>query len=79
VSRLANPLAPHTFHSLRVGGRHERIRGGPTYDYQLETFAAAIQTGAPTLTPPAESVANMRVIDSVYRAAGLEPRPGSTD
>jgi hypothetical protein len=28
----------------------------------------------PTLTPPAESIANMRVIDAAYRAAGLEPR-----
>ena len=77
--RVFNPLAPHTFHRLRVGRRHERIRGRPTYDYQLEAFAAAIRTGAPTLTPPPESVANMRVIDSVYRSAGLEPRPGSTD
>ena len=77
--RVFNPLAPHTFHRLRVGGRHERIRGRPTYDYQLEAFAAAIRTGAPTLTPPPESVANMRVIDSAYRSAGLEPRPGSTD
>jgi hypothetical protein len=30
--------------------------------------------GAPTLTPPSEAVANMRVIDAIYRAAGMEPR-----
>jgi predicted dehydrogenase len=77
--RVCNPLAPHTFHRLRIGDRHERIRGGHTYDYQLDAFAAAIRTGAPTLTPPTDSVANMRVIDDIYRAAGLEPRPGSTD
>jgi hypothetical protein len=26
------------------------------------------------LTPPEDSVATMRVIDDIYRAAGLEPR-----
>jgi predicted dehydrogenase len=77
--RVFNPLAPHSFHLLRVGHRLERVRGGPTYDYQLTAFAAAVRTGAPTFTPPSDSVANMRVIDDVYRAAGLEPRRGSTD
>ena len=48
--------------------------GGPTYDYQLAAFAAAVRDGTPTLTPPADSVANMRVIDAIYRAAGLEVR-----
>ena len=77
--RVFNPLAPARFHRLRVGRRSERIRGGPTYDYQLAAFAAAVRGGGPTLTPPADSVANMRVIDDVYRAAGLEPRRGATD
>src|SRR4029079_15237446 len=30
--------------------------------------------GEPILTGPADSIANMRVIHAVYRAAGLEPR-----
>jgi len=30
--------------------------------------------GEPTLTPPADSIANMRVVDAVYEAAGLAPR-----
>jgi len=30
------------------------------------------------LTPPADSIANMEVIDAVYRAAGLEPRQPSS-
>jgi predicted dehydrogenase len=80
--RVCNPLAPQTFHRLRVNNRHERVRGGATYDYQLTAFAAAVRSGAPTLTSPADSVANMRVIDDVYRAAGLaprRPRPGATD
>lgn len=75
--RVLNPLAPHLFHQLRVGGRRERVVGKHTYDHQLDAFVAAVRDGAPTLTPPADSVANMRVIDDVYRAAGLETRQGS--
>jgi predicted dehydrogenase len=80
--RVFNPTAPHTFNRLSVvsaGKRHhERVRGGPTYNYQLEAFRAAVQEGTPTLTPPSESVANMEVIDTIYKAAGLEPRPAAS-
>lgn len=76
-----NPQAPQIFHllSVRSGGRtrRERVAGGPTYQYQLRAFVDAV-AGQPTvLTPPADSVANMELIDSIYRAAGLEPRPVS--
>jgi len=81
--RVFNPLAPQAFHRLTVRGRsgtrHERIKGGATYDYQLAAFTAAVRHGTPTLTPPAESVANMAVIDAIYRAAGMSPRSGATD
>ena len=80
--RVFNPVAPQYFHrfTVKVGGRtrRERIRGGSTYSYQLAAFAAAVLRGEPTLTPPAESIANMRVIDDIYRAAGMEPRRGAT-
>ena len=77
--RVFNPQAPQIFHLLtvRAGGRsrRERIQGGPTYEFQLRAFADAV-AGRPTnLTPPADSVANMDLIDAIYRAAGLEPRP----
>ena len=79
--RVLNPLAPHFFHRLTVKGRHgnrrERITGGPTYSYQLEAFGAAVRDGAPVLTGPADSVANMALIDGIYRAAGLNPRAGT--
>ena len=75
---LGNPLAPHVWHRLTVlidGYRRvEHFPRRPTYDFQLEAFRGAIVDGTPTLTPPADSVANMRVIDAVYRAAGLRPR-----
>ena len=81
--QVFNPLAPHTYHRLVVktpsGTRRERIAGGSTYVHQLQAFVAAVRDGATTLTPPEESVANMRVIDAAYRAAGMEPRIGATD
>jgi predicted dehydrogenase len=74
-----NPVSPQMFNRLSISGskgkRHERVQGGPTYDYQLEAFRAAVQEGVPTLTPPSDAVANMRVIDAIYMAAGLQPRP----
>jgi predicted dehydrogenase len=76
--RVFNPTAPQMYHRLKVtaGGssRVEHLSRRPTYEYQLEAFCAAVQDGAPTLTPPSESIANMRVIDDIYRAAGLTPR-----
>ena len=79
--KVFNPTTPQIFNRLSVtaNGRrhHERVKGGSTYGYQLEAFRAAVQEGAPTLTPPANAVANMTAIDAIYRAAGLEPRSPS--
>jgi predicted dehydrogenase len=83
VLKVFNPVAPQYFHrmSIKAGGRtrRERVRGGSTYSYQLAAFAGAVLRGEPTLTPPADSIANMRVIDDIYRAAGMEPRRGATE
>ena len=76
--KVTNPLAPQLWHRLAVkgttGSRHERVSGGATYCYQLTAFVAAVREGAPTLTAPADSIANMHVIDRLYRAAGMQPR-----
>lgn len=81
--RVLNPTTPHMFNRLSVvgpgGRRRERVAGGPTYGYQLEAFRAAVQEGKPILTPPSDAVANMTVIDNIYRAAGLEPRVPTSD
>jgi predicted dehydrogenase len=80
---VLNPIAPQVFNLLTVktasGRRRERVRGASTYSYQLRAFAAAVLRGEPILTPPSDSIANMRAIDAIYRSAGLEPRRGSTD
>jgi predicted dehydrogenase len=77
--RVFNPVAPQIYHRLRVetraGVRKEKVPGESTYTRQLRSFAAAALRGEPTLTPPQESVANMRAIDAVYDTAGL-PRRG---
>jgi predicted dehydrogenase len=80
-----NPLAPHFHHRLRVetksGRRSERIPGESTYLLQLRAFVAALQSGRAPITDGRDGVANMAVIDDIYRAAGLPRRgePGAAD
>lgn len=82
--RVFNPTGPQFGYrmSIRRNGTKERIKVDgaktATYTYQLRAFAAAVRDGAPVLTPPADAVANMRVIDAVYEAAGLGVRRPST-
>jgi predicted dehydrogenase len=79
--RVANPVAPQhgSWLTVRSGGsrgtrRIEIPARRPTYDYQLEAFCDAALRGAPVLTSAQDAVANMSVIDAVYRAANLRPR-----
>lgn len=76
---VINPTGPQFFNRVKVrssaGTTTGRVRGGPTYEYQLQAFADAVLRDGPVLTPPEDSVANMAVIDAVYDAAGL-PRRG---
>jgi predicted dehydrogenase len=61
---------------VKVDGttRTEKFTRRPTYEFQLEAFCAAVLRGEPTLTPPSDSIANMRVLDAIYHAAGMTPR-----
>ncbi len=77
--RVLNYLAPQAFSLLRTRTSQtalwERVRDHTaTYVYQLRAFAAAVLRGEPVITNAEDAVANMRQIDSVYRAAGLPPR-----
>ena len=73
-----NPVVPQLLNWITVrtaaGKRRERIAGDPTYTYQLRAFVEAVRTGARVPTGPDSAIANMRVIDAVYRKAGLQPR-----
>ena len=76
---LVNFTAPYRFNTITVRTarthRSERVPREPvTYAAQLRVFADAVLRGAPVPTGPADAVANMRVIDACYQAAGLPPR-----
>lgn len=81
--RVFNPTGPQFGYrmTLRRNGTKQRIRVDgakrATYSYQLEAFAAAVRGEDTNLTPPSTAVANMAVIDAVYRAAGLPVREPS--
>lgn len=82
---VTNPTAPHLGYRMRLrrGRRWEsrRLPGArtSTYVHQLRAFVAAVRDGTPPLTPPADAVANLAVIDAAYEAAGLGVRPGLLD
>jgi predicted dehydrogenase len=82
VLNVVNPLAPQYLNWITVttGGkkRRERVQGYATYRYQLEAFTRAVLHGEPPITGLDDAVANMRVIDAAYRAAGLDPRQPTT-
>ncbi len=73
-----NPLAPHEYNFITVktaeGKTRETVAGATTYYYQLKAFADAVLYGSSVKPTLNDSVNNMRVIDAVYRAAGLKLR-----
>ncbi|HEY5855895.1 MAG TPA: Gfo/Idh/MocA family oxidoreductase [Aldersonia sp.] len=58
-----------------AGTTSEHVSHKSTYTYQLEAFAAHLRTGAPLGLGVDDAVANMVLLDDVYRAAGFSPRP----
>ena len=77
-----NPLHPSLGHEIEI--RHdgrtlkETVPGETTYDHQLAHVMDVLAGRAKPLTGGADAVANMRVIDAIYRAAGLEPHGART-
>jgi predicted dehydrogenase len=78
VLHVINPYLPHRFHRLTLhtaaSRRREHFSGDTTYTYQLRAFVDAVQRGAPLPTDGRDAVANMRVVDALYTAAGLRLR-----
>jgi predicted dehydrogenase len=75
---VLNFIAPQYFNRLavRIDGKKstERVKGEPTYNAQLRAFVAAVRDGAPFPTTAEDAVVTMRLIDDIYRAAGLRLR-----
>jgi predicted dehydrogenase len=72
---LVNNILPHRGHSVIADfdgvAREYTLAGGTTFDHQLEAILAAIETGETAMTEGDDPVANMAVIDAIYRAAGM--------
>ena len=60
------------------GTRTEHCGDATSYTYQLHAFIDAVREGSPYRTDADDAVATMSLIDSCYRALGLEPRPASS-
>lgn len=77
-----NYVKPEVGHRLRIRSdgrtRREHVPGGSTYGTQLAAFAEAVRTGTAPVTTVTDSLDNMRVIDAIYRAAGLPVRGDTT-
>lgn len=75
---VTNPLAPQNGHDLQLtfGGKttHETVEGRASYRHQLVEFVDAVHTKKALPTMGDDAINNMKLIDSVYRAAGLPVR-----
>jgi predicted dehydrogenase len=81
---VTNFLMPQLYHQLTIRTsrgaeghvvRRERVPRNPSsYACQLEAFASAVLDGGPVITSARDAVANMSVLDSIYRACGLPLR-----
>lgn len=74
---------PHEDDSLTVRSadgteRVERLGSRSSYTYQLEAFAAAVRGEQEPPYDVSDSVPQAELIDAVYAAAGLAPRPAWT-
>jgi predicted dehydrogenase len=74
-----NPLAPQRGNALTVSSGDittttEINAELGTYDYQLDAFLHAIETGTPPPTSGLSSVINMTIIDECYRLSAMTPR-----
>ncbi|WP_228375142.1 Gfo/Idh/MocA family protein [Demequina iriomotensis] len=57
------------------GRRVERVDRRSTYAYQLQAFARAARGSGPIGTDVEAAIAQMRVLDAIYDAAGVARRP----
>jgi predicted dehydrogenase len=81
--KVQNFVHPYLWYRVRTvtPERTETISPDPgesaetTYLGQLRAFAAAVLRGEPFPTTPEHAIVTMELIDDIYEAAGLPPRP----
>ncbi len=77
----ANFVLPHTDDRVHVttesGTRTEHLGTRPSYDFQLDVLAQAINDRTRPPLDVDDAVATMDLIDATYVAAGFSPRPSS--
>lgn len=77
--QVTRPYHPHMGSQVTVTGiggrRTERTSPKSTYTYQLEAFRDSIRQRTGVETDCAAAVRQIRTLDAIYSAAGLEPRP----
>ena len=76
---VINPVGPHWGHQLTLttpsGVSNETVPGDTTYTHQLRALVKALQGDRSAFPTDAhDGIIGMRIIDEVYRAAGLPPR-----
>ena len=75
---VVNPVGPQWGNQITLktadAEKSESINGDPTYTYQLKALIAQVRGVNAFPTDGGEGIINMRVLDEVYRAAGLPPR-----
>jgi predicted dehydrogenase len=77
-ARVSNLFLPHLGASMALhieGARFvEAADSRPSYHFQAVNFAAVVRGRESSLTPADDAIANMTVIDTIYRGAGMRPR-----
>jgi predicted dehydrogenase len=76
--RVTNLFLPHLGAALTVeldGSRlTEQAVSTASFDFQIANFAAVVRERAASPTPADDAIANMTVIDAIYRGAGMRVR-----
>ena len=75
--RVTYEMFVHPYIGHRIAVEGDVVSEGPTqmttFDHQLSHVVDVLEGRAEPLTGGADAVANMRAIDAIYRAAGMEP------
>ncbi len=69
------PVDDRVIVTTEAGEIVEHLGSRPSYDFQLDAFAAHLRDGAPLPFDVDDAVTQMRLVDACYVAAGLPLRP----